>query len=104
MVRRGLSWTSRQARSTMDAESTRTRTEPEHRGARGCDMNAEIGHTRPSSISTPPYAAFVAFEAFLQRAADEPVPPAVDKPLLVAWEIAAGNESALLTSLRSLGI
>src|SRR5262249_36592316 len=53
---------------------------------------------------TPPYAAFAAFEELVQRAANEDVPARVDKPLLVAWGIAAGNESGLLTSLRSLGL
>ena len=53
---------------------------------------------------TPPYAAFVSFESFLRRAAQEDKPPQVDKALLVGWGIAAGNESGLLTSLKALGI
>ncbi len=60
--------------------------------------------TSPSPPLTPPYAAFVAFEALLQKAAREPIPVAFDKPLLIEWGIAAGNESAMLTTLRSLGL
>ncbi len=59
--------------------------------------------TRRQDSNTPPYTAYGTFEAFTHRAASEPVPPQIDKSLLVAWGIAAGNESSLLTSLRSLG-
>ncbi len=52
----------------------------------------------------PPYASFLAFESLLRRAGSEGLPIQVDKPLLVAWGIAAGNESGLLTTLKALGI
>jgi Family of unknown function (DUF5343) len=67
-------------------------------------MQDNSGGMLPSSPLTPPYAAFVAFEALLQKAAREPIPAAFDKPLLIEWGIAAGNESAMLTTLRSLGL
>jgi len=54
--------------------------------------------------TTPPYAAYVAFDAFIRRSADEPVPVLIDKALLVEWGIAPGNESGVLTSLKSLGM
>jgi hypothetical protein len=54
-------------------------------------------------VGTPPYAAYAAFEALLRKAATEPIPTVVDKAVLKAWEIAAGNESALLTTLKALG-
>jgi len=57
-----------------------------------------------SAIVRPPYVAYAAFEALLKRAAAEPIPPRIDKALLAQWDIAAGNESAMLTSLRSLGL
>jgi hypothetical protein len=57
-----------------------------------------------SPRSTPPYAAFGSFEEFIRRAGDEGIPPSIDKALLVNWEIATGNESGLLTSLRSLAL
>jgi hypothetical protein len=53
---------------------------------------------------TPPYAAYVSFDAFIRRAAAEGVPVVVDKSLLIGWAIAAGNESGVLTSLKSLGL
>lgn len=59
---------------------------------------------RASLADTPPYAAYASFEALLQRAAKEPVPPRVDRGLLQDWGIAAKNESAMLTSLRTLGL
>ena len=52
----------------------------------------------------PPYVAFKTFDQFLRRAAAEEVPPRVDSNLLVRWKIAGGNESALITSLKSLGL
>src|SRR5438874_99997 len=52
----------------------------------------------------PPYSSFVAFESLLRRAGSEGVPPHIDKALLVEWGIAAGNESGLITTLKSLGI
>ena len=67
-------------------------------------MQDNSGGTLPSSPLTPPYAAFVAFEALLQKAAREPIPAAFDKPLLIDWGIAIGNESAMLTTLRSLAL
>jgi hypothetical protein len=54
--------------------------------------------------ATPPYAAYATFESFIERAAHEEVPPRVDKALLVGWEIARGNESGLLTTLKVLGV
>jgi hypothetical protein len=67
-------------------------------------MQDTSGGPSPSSPLTPPYAAFVAFETLLQKAAREPIPATFDKPLLIEWGIAAGNESAMLTTLRSLGL
>jgi hypothetical protein len=70
-------------------------------------MVGDASGARPvdrAAVLTPPYAAYSAFEAFLRRAASEPIPALVDKPLLVVWEIAAQNESSLLTTLKSLGI
>src|SRR5712691_7381040 len=52
----------------------------------------------------PPYSSFVAFETLLRRAGSEAVPPQIDKALLIEWAIAAGNESGLITTLKSLGI
>lgn len=54
--------------------------------------------------STPPYSAYPTFEAFLRRAAQESVPPRLDKALLQSWSVASGNESAMLTSLKALGL
>lgn len=56
------------------------------------------------AISPPPYAAWTSFDALLQRASREDVPPRVDKGLLQSWGIAAGNESGMLTTLRALGL
>lgn len=52
----------------------------------------------------PPYVAFKAFDDFLSRAAREEVPARIDAALLARWQIAPGNESALITSLKSLGL
>ena len=52
----------------------------------------------------PPYVAFKTFETFLQRLAREDIPARVDSSLLKRWRIAAGNESALVTSLKSLSL
>jgi hypothetical protein len=62
------------------------------------------GRERNGRRQVPPYASFVAFEAFLRRAASESVPLQIDKPLLVSWGIAAGNESGLLTTLKALAV
>jgi hypothetical protein len=59
---------------------------------------------RGDSVTTPPYAAFVSFDALIRRAADEGVPATIDKSLLVSWGIATGNESGVLTTLRALGL
>lgn len=53
---------------------------------------------------TAPYAAYSYFDQLIERAAREDLPARVDKSLLRSWEIAGGNESSLLTSLRSLGL
>lgn len=52
----------------------------------------------------PPYVAFKTFEQFLERVHNEPIPVNVDASLLKRWGIAAGNESALITSLKALGL
>lgn len=52
----------------------------------------------------PPYVAFKAFEEFLARAAHDTIPVRVDSLLLARWSIAKGNESAMRTSLKSLGL
>lgn len=59
---------------------------------------------RPDEAVPPPYAAWSYFESLIQRAGREDVPARVDKALLREWGIAAGNESSLVTSLRSLGL
>ncbi len=46
--------------------------------------------------------AYKTFEQFLRRAATEEVPPRIDAACLGRWKIAGGNESALVTSLKSL--
>ena len=67
-------------------------------------MSDRSGNGGGPERMTPPYAAYVAFDAFIRRAAQEPIPTQVDKALLVEWGIAAANESALLTSLKGLGL
>ncbi len=67
-------------------------------------MPRDTGLSAGATAITPPYAAYVSFDAFIRRAAAEAVPALVDKSLLVSWSIAAGNESGLLTSLKSLGL
>ncbi len=52
----------------------------------------------------PQYVAFKAMEQFLQRAHDDVIPTSVDAALLKRWGVAAGNESALITSLKALGL
>lgn len=52
----------------------------------------------------PPYVSYSSFAAFLDRAAREDVPTRVDASLLARWGVAVGNESAMLTSLRALGV
>jgi hypothetical protein len=51
----------------------------------------------------PPYSAFPSFAEFVERAAGSDVPARVDRSLLADWQIAVGNESSLLTTLRALG-
>ncbi|MGH2460466.1 MAG: DUF5343 domain-containing protein [Chloroflexota bacterium] len=52
----------------------------------------------------PPYATVEAFEGFLLRAADEAIPVRIDSLLLSRWKIAKGNESAMRTTLKALGL
>lgn len=52
----------------------------------------------------PPYVAFTAFEQFLRTASSEEIPPRVDAACLGRWGVAGGNESALVTSLKALGL
>ena len=52
----------------------------------------------------PPYVAFKAFKELVERAQREEAPDRIDAVLLAHWRIATGNESALTTSLKSLGI
>lgn len=54
--------------------------------------------------SRPPYVAYTSFDRFCQSAAREELPGRVDSALLARWNVAAGNESALLTSLKGLGL
>jgi hypothetical protein len=58
----------------------------------------------PYARTLPPYVAFKTLEEFLQRARREEVPATVHAGLLKRWGIAAGNESALITSLKALGL
>ena len=67
-------------------------------------MDGNADPTNNISSVTPPYAAYVAFDTFTRRTELEKIPQVVDKSLLVSWEIAAGNESGLLTSLKALGL
>lgn len=54
--------------------------------------------------SRPPYVAFKTFQALLQRVAKEEIPARIDSALLARWGIAAGNEPAMRTSLKALGL
>lgn len=67
-------------------------------------MNEQLRGNGRQRQGRPPYAPFKAFSEFVERAAREEVPGRVDSLLLNRWGIAAGNESALLTSLRALGL
>src|SRR5258707_10403498 len=67
-------------------------------------MPSDISSSRGDPAAMPPYAAYVSFDALIQRAENEAVPALVDKNLLVSWGIAPGNESGVLTSLKSLGL
>src|ERR1035437_7667406 len=74
------------------------------RPAKGGTVPRDTELSGGATSVTPPYAAYVSFDAFIRRAAAEGVPVVVDKSLLIGWAIAAGNESGVLTSLKSLGL
>src|SRR5439155_3594453 len=68
----------RASRPRLGARSKREIVKPHHEFA-------GLGSAVDRPTATPPYAAYSAFESFIQRAANEEVPARVDKALLGAW-------------------
>lgn len=62
------------------------------------------GHPDAYLRPHPPYVAFKTLDEFLQRVRREDVPAKIHAGLLKRWGIAAGNESALITALKALGL